>query len=80
MRTVFSGREIISILTDFGYAPVHREGSHIRLRYETTDTGVVRLVDILMNDEIPIGTVRSIDDQCGADDFEAWCEWIDEHC
>jgi len=79
MRPVFSGREIISVLTDFGYVPVHREGSHVRLRYENSDTGEVRLVDVPMHDEIAIGTVRSIADQCGADDFEAWCEWIDEH-
>lgn len=79
MRTVFSGREIISVLTDFGYVPVHREGSHVRLRYENSDTGEVRLVDVPMHDEIAIGTVRSIADQCGADDFEAWCEWIDDH-
>lgn len=26
-----------------------------------------------------IGTLRSIADQCGAEDFEAWCRWIDEH-
>lgn len=31
-------------------------------------------------DEIPIGTLQSIADQCGADDFHAWCEWIDTNC
>jgi hypothetical protein len=24
--------------------------------------------------------LHSIADQCGAADFQAWCEWIDDHC
>lgn len=79
MRTTFSGREVVSVLTDFGYRPVSRTGSHVRLRYEHPATGAVRNVDVPMHDEIAIGTLRSIADQCGADDFEAWCRWIDEH-
>ncbi|WP_459193085.1 type II toxin-antitoxin system HicA family toxin [Halosimplex sp. J119] len=79
VRTTFSGREIISVLTDFGYRPVSRSGSHVRLRYENTDTGEVRNVDVPMHTEIRIGTLRSIADQCGAEDFEAWCRWIDDH-
>lgn len=80
VRTTFSGREVISALTNFRYAPVHREGSHVRLRYENPDTGEVRLVDVPMHDEIRIGTLRSIADQCKADDFERWCRWIDRNC
>ncbi|AZH26546.1 type II toxin-antitoxin system HicA family toxin [Haloplanus aerogenes] len=79
VRTTFSGREIISVLRSFGYTPVSRAGSHVRLRYENEDTGEVRNVDVPMHDEVKIGTLRSIADQCGADDFHAWCEWIDEH-
>jgi len=79
VRTTFSGREIIGVLRSFGYIPVSRHGSHVRLRYENPDTGEVRLVDVPMHDEVKIGTVRSIADQCGAEDFEAWCRWIDEH-
>lgn len=79
VRRTFSGREIISVLVDFGYLPVHRTGSHVRLRYENDDTGRVRLVDVPMHDEIKIGTLRSIADHCGVDDFQAWCEWIDRN-
>jgi predicted RNA binding protein YcfA (HicA-like mRNA interferase family) len=79
VRTTFSGREVIGVLTDFGYVPVSREGSHVRLRYENADTGEVRLVDVPQHDEIRIGTLHSIADQCGAEDFHAWCRWIDEH-
>lgn len=79
VRTTFSGREIISVLRSFGYVPVSRSGSHVRLRYENAGTGEVRNVDVPVHDEVKIGTLRSIADQCGADDFREWCRWIDEH-
>ena len=78
-RTTFSGREIIGVLTDFGWTPVSRAGSHVRLRYENPDTEKIRLVDVPQHDEIRIGTLHSIADQCGVEDFHAWCRWIDEH-
>jgi len=79
VRTTFSGREIIAVLRSFGYVPVSRSGSHVRLRYENTDTGEVRNVDVPMHDEVRIGTLRSIAEQCGAEDFQEWCRWIDDH-
>ncbi len=79
VKTSFSGREIISVLSKFGYRPVSRSGSHVRLRYEHPETGEVRNVDVPMHDEVKIGTLRSIADQCGANDFEAWCRWIDKN-
>lgn len=78
-RTTFSGQEILTVLMSFGYEPVSATGSHRRVRYENSDTGAVRTVDVPLHDEVRIGTLRSIADQCGADDFEAWCAWIDEH-
>jgi hypothetical protein len=32
-----------------------------------------------MHTEVRIGTLHSIADQCGAEGFEAWCRWIDDH-
>jgi hypothetical protein len=29
--------------------------------------------------DVRIGTLRSIADQCGAEDFHEWCGWIDDH-
>jgi predicted RNA binding protein YcfA (HicA-like mRNA interferase family) len=80
VRTSFSGLEIAKVLRNHGYRPVGRTGSHLRLRWENPDTDEVRLVTVPMKseDEIPTGTLRSIADQCGANDFEAWCQWIDE--
>ena len=79
VRTTFSGREIIAVLRSFGYTPVSRSGSHVRLRYEHPETGEVRNVDVPMHTEVRIGTLRSIADQCGAEDFHEWCRWIDDH-
>lgn len=79
VRTTFSGREVVSVLRRMGYTPVSRAGSHVRLRYENPDTGEIRLVDVPMHDEIAIGTLHSIAEQCGAEDFHEWCRWIDRH-
>lgn len=80
VRTTFSGREVASVLTDHGYVPVDRTGSHLKLRWESPDTGEVRVVSVPMkSDDIPTGTLQSIADQCGAEDFHEWCAWIDEN-
>jgi predicted RNA binding protein YcfA (HicA-like mRNA interferase family) len=82
VRRQFSGQEIAKVLRNHGYRPVGRTGSHLQLRWESADTEEVRTVTVPMKseDDIPVGTLRSIADQCGATDFEAWCEWIDENC
>jgi predicted RNA binding protein YcfA (HicA-like mRNA interferase family) len=81
VRKTFSGREIATVLRNHGYERAGRTGSHLKLRWESPDTDEVRIVSVPMTseDEIPTGTLHSIADQCGADDFEAWCRWIDEH-
>jgi hypothetical protein len=32
-----------------------------------------------MHDHVTLGTLREIADQAGANDFEAFCDWIDRH-
>lgn len=61
-----------------GYQPVDRAGSHLKLRYVHPETGAVRNVTIPMGKEISGDTLRKIAEQCGADDFQSWCDWIDE--
>jgi predicted RNA binding protein YcfA (HicA-like mRNA interferase family) len=76
----FSGRDIVKVLRSFGYRPVDRTGSHVKLRYvHPTNADDVRVVSIPMHDRIRIGTLQNIADQCSAEDFHAWCEWIDQH-
>jgi predicted RNA binding protein YcfA (HicA-like mRNA interferase family) len=76
-RTTFSAREVVSALTKHGFVPVGGKGSHTTLRYENPDTGEVRTVTVPHKDPIPTGTLNQIAKQAGADDFGAFCEWID---
>ena len=82
VRTSFSGQEIAKVLRNHSYQPASRTGSHLQLRWESPDTDEVRVVTVPMKseDEIPTGTLKSIADQCGAEDFRSWCRWIDENC
>jgi len=76
----FSGREIVKALRKMDYQPVGRKGSHVQLRYENSDTGEVRNVTVPLTsaDEISQDTYRSIAEQCGATDFDDWCDWIED--
>jgi len=76
--TDFSGRDIIKVLRKHGYQFVTRTGSHVQMRYVAND-GEVRNVTVPMHDRIKTNTLRNIADQCGANDFDEWCRWIDEH-
>ena len=75
----FSGREIVNVLTSFNYRKDRQRGSHAILKYTNPDTGEVRTVTVPLHDRVKIGTLQSISDQCGAEDFDAWRYWIDEH-
>jgi predicted RNA binding protein YcfA (HicA-like mRNA interferase family) len=76
--TDFSGRDIIKVLRKHDYQFVARTGSHVQMRY-VADDGEVRNVTVPMHDRIKPNTLRNIADQCGANDFDEWCRWIDEH-
>lgn len=68
----------MNALTEMGYQPVDRAGSHLKLRYIHPETSEVRNVTIPMGKEISGDTLRSIANQCGAEDFQRWCDWIDD--
>ena len=79
--TDFSGRDVVKALTKNRFYVVNRTGSHVQLRYEhPTNPDDVRRVTVPMHSRISIGTLRKIADQCGANDFDAWCQWIDRNC
>ena len=75
----FTGEEVAKVLIENRYYPQDRTGSHLQLRYEHPETGEVRTVTVPMGGEIPTGTLRNIARQCGAEDFEAFCAWIDRN-
>lgn len=73
----FSGAEIVAVLTSFGYRKDRQRGSHVILTYTNPDTGERRTVTVPQHDRIRPGTLQNIAEQCGANDFDAWCRWID---
>lgn len=76
----FSGREVVTALTKNRFRVVDRTGSHVKLRYDhPTNEDDVRVVTVPMHDRIHEDTLHSIAEQCGADDFQAWCAWIAEN-
>ena len=79
MGPPYSSRKLVNALTEMGYQPGDRAGSHLKLRYVHPDTGEVRNVTIPIGREIGGDTLRKIAEQCGANDFRSWCDWIDDH-
>ena len=74
----FSGQEIVNALRKMGFRRDRTRGGHAILKYTNPDTGEVRTVAVPLHDRVKIGTLQSIAVQCGAKDFRAWCEWVDE--
>ncbi|MGM0448307.1 MAG: type II toxin-antitoxin system HicA family toxin [Methanobacteriota archaeon] len=70
---------MVTVVTSFDYRKDRQRGSHAILKYTTPDTGEARTVTVSLHDRMKIGARQSIADQCGAEDFDAWCRWIDEH-
>ncbi|MFC4451898.1 type II toxin-antitoxin system HicA family toxin [Halorussus aquaticus] len=77
-RGTYSGRDIIKALGNWGFRKVDQEGSHVKLRYIDPNTGEKRNVSVPLHDELSTGTLRSIADQAGADDFQAFLDEIDK--
>ncbi|WP_188884182.1 type II toxin-antitoxin system HicA family toxin [Halarchaeum grantii] len=78
-RRTFSGMEVVKVLVNAGGFEWRRTtGDHAQLYYEhPTNEDDRRQVTVPLHDELRTGTLRSIADDAGARDFEAFCEWID---
>lgn len=77
--TDFSGRDIVKVLRKHDFRLVGRTGSHVQLRYEHPETGEVRTVTVPMYDRVDVDVLQDIADQCGANEFHKWCEWIEQN-
>ncbi len=79
----FSGTEIYKVLVNVGnFQHVRTTGDHLILKWEPpvdhTDTDT-RTVVVPAHDSVSIGTLRDIADDAGAEDFEAFCGWLERH-
>ncbi|MBE7445826.1 MAG: type II toxin-antitoxin system HicA family toxin [Planctomycetia bacterium] len=54
-----SGKEVISILNKFGFAPFTQRGSHIKLR-RIDFAGDMQTLTVPFHDELDVGTLRAI--------------------
>lgn len=77
MPPPYTGEEVVKALVEMRYYPESRTGSHAKLRYDDPNTGEVRNVTVPLGGEIPIGTLHNIAEQCGAHEFQEWCDWLD---
>jgi predicted RNA binding protein YcfA (HicA-like mRNA interferase family) len=80
-RRTFSGTEVVKVLVNVGGFEWRRTtGDHAHLYYEhPTNDEDRRRVTVPLHSELRTGTLRSIADGAGARDFDAFCEWVDEH-
>ncbi len=73
----FSGEDIAKVLDRHGYERARQTGSHMIFKYRNEDTGELRTVSVPDHDRIRTGTLRKIMKQAGGEDFDAFCEWIE---
>jgi len=79
----FAGEDVYKVLVNAGgFKHVRTTGDHLILRWDPPadhDTEP-RLITVPLHDSVSIGTLRDIADDAGANDFDAFCEWIDRNC
>lgn len=78
----FSGDDVIKVLGNVGGFECQRmTGDHVILGWVPPDDHDTepRTVTVPRHDRIDTGTFRHIAEQAGADDFDAFCEWIDRN-
>ncbi|AWB26831.1 type II toxin-antitoxin system HicA family toxin [Halococcoides cellulosivorans] len=81
-RGPFSGVEVVTEMVNSGIFEWDRTtGDHAILRWEppADHDSDARTVPVPLHDELDRGTLRSIADQAGAREFDAFCEWIDRN-
>ncbi|MDR5656603.1 type II toxin-antitoxin system HicA family toxin [Halodesulfurarchaeum sp. HSR-GB] len=80
-RRTFSGQAVLKVLVNVGDFEWRRTtGDHAQLYYEhPTNENDRRHVTVPLHDELRVGTLREIADQAGANNFDTFCEWIDEN-
>jgi predicted RNA binding protein YcfA (HicA-like mRNA interferase family) len=80
-RRTCSGPEVAKVLVNVGGFEWQRTtGDHAQLYYEhPTNEDDHRQVTVPLHGELRAGTLRNIAESAGANDFDAFCEWIDRN-
>lgn len=70
---------MIKALAKHGFHRTGGTSSHVKMRYEhPSNPNDVRIVVVPLHDPIKIGTLQQIAKQAGANDFQAFCTWIEQ--
>ncbi|NHV98117.1 MAG: type II toxin-antitoxin system HicA family toxin [Thaumarchaeota archaeon] len=56
---VLSGKDVVKILSRFGFIPVSQKGSHVKLR-RTLPSGTIQSLTIPLHEELDKGTLKAI--------------------
>jgi len=78
----FSGEDIYKVLVNVGgFEHVRTTGDHLILRWTPPDGHETepRTVTVPLHDSVSIGTLHDIADGAGAEDFDAFCAWIERN-
>jgi predicted RNA binding protein YcfA (HicA-like mRNA interferase family) len=80
-RRTFSGFEIVRVLVNAGgFEWLRTTGDHAQLYYvHPRNEDDRRHVTVPLHDELTPGTLRDIASAAGAQDFQAFCDWIDRN-
>ena len=73
--------EVVKVLVNAGGFEWRRTvGDHAQLYYEhPTNDADRRQVTVPLHDELRVGTLRNIAESAGAQDFDAFRDWIDRN-
>jgi predicted RNA binding protein YcfA (HicA-like mRNA interferase family) len=73
--------EVVTVLVNAGGFEWRRTtGDHAQLYYQhPTNQDDQRRVTVPLHSELHIGTLRDIAESAGANDFQAFCDWIDRN-
>ena len=77
-RGTYSGQDIIKALGNWRFKKVDQTGDHVKLRYIDPNTGKKLTVIVPLHDELDTGTLKSIAEQAGADDFQKFLDEMDK--
>lgn len=78
----FSGDDVVKVLVNVGgFAWVRTNGDHMILKWTPPEAHNTepRTVSVPRHDRVATGTLRNIAEQAGAEDFDAFCRWIDQN-
>lgn len=76
-RGTYSGEDVIKALQKWRFKRVDQTGSHVKLRYVHPE-GEKRTVIVPLHDELDTGTLKSIAEQAGANEFQAFLDELEK--